>query len=122
MPKQSPWQIRVGRKAEILAEFSVPAHKLQRHALEAFLKAIVVRYRTNSPEEMVYYYASKTRGLPTRLNFAELTPACDIERKLVGYFCGEWECYAEAMREIDAEHAESLKKIMEENRRSKTKP
>jgi hypothetical protein len=100
----------------------VPAHKLQRNALEAFLKSLVVRHRTNNPEEMLHYYVNKTRGTPTRLNFAELTPAYDLDRRRVGYFCGEWECYAEAMREIDTEHAEALKRIMEENRRSKLKP
>jgi hypothetical protein len=122
MAKQRPWQIRVGRKAQIIAEFSVPAHKLQKNALEAFLRSVVVRYRTNNPEEMLGYYVSKTRGRPSRLGFAELSPAYDLDRRLVGYFCSDWECYADAMREIDADHAESLKRILEENKRSKMKP
>lgn len=122
MPKQPPWQIRVGRKAQLIAEFSVPAHKLPKNALEAFLKSVVVRYRTKEPGEMLHYYVSKTRGRPTRLNFAELIPIHDLDRRLVGYFCGEWECYAEAAREIDNEQAESLKRVMEENRRSRMKP
>ncbi len=118
MPKQPPWEIRVGRKADILAEFCVPAHKLQKKACEAFLKALVVRYRTDTPEEMLAFYVNKTRGAPDRLPFAEVRNARDLDRRRVGYFCGDWECYAFAMQEIDAGTAEAIKRLIDENKRA----
>jgi hypothetical protein len=59
-----PWEIRVGRKDKILAEFRVPAHKLQKNALYAFLKAMVVRYRTETSEDMLAFYVNKAHGAP----------------------------------------------------------
>src|SRR5438552_2783008 len=100
MTKQPPWEIQVGRKVEIILEFFVPAHKLQANALKAFLIALVARYRTATPEEMLFYYVNKTRGRPTRLPFANITPTFDFEKRRVGFFCGEWECYARAEHEI----------------------
>jgi hypothetical protein len=55
-----------------LASFRVPVHKLQRNALSAFLRALVVRYRTDTPEEMLAFYVNKTRGAPECLPFAEV--------------------------------------------------
>lgn len=116
MPKHPPWEIRVGRKTEVLADFRVPAHKLQENARAAFLKALVVRYRTDTPEEMLAFYVNKTRGAPDRLPFAEVKPCKDLDRRRVGYWCGDWECYAFAMQEIDADHAEFIKREIERNK------
>ena len=113
MPKQAPWEIRVGRKTEVLAEFSVPAHKLRTDNVKAFLKAIVIRYRNETPEEMMSYYVNKTRGLPSRLPFADVMRAYDIDRCRVGYSCGDWECYAFAMQEISGAVAQTVKKLLE---------
>ena len=109
MPKQPDWEFKVARKAEVLAEFRVPTHKLQKNTLNAFLKALVVRYRTNTPEEMLAFYVNKTRGTPDHLPFAEVHWCSDLDRKRVGYFCGDWECYASAMQEIDADTADANK-------------
>ncbi len=116
---QPPWEIRVGRKDKILAEFRVPAHKLQKNALYAFLKAMVVRYRTETPEDMLAFYVNKTRGAPTRLSFAEARSCHDLEKRRVGHWCGDWDCYASAMREISAEAADGMKLIFEQNRRTR---
>ncbi len=112
MPKQSPWQIRVGRKADVLAEFCVPAHKMDVKDLKTFLRALVVRYRTNSPEDMVGYYVNRRRGHPCRLPFAEVTYQYWPDQCRGGYWCGDWECYASATREIDASAAKALKELM----------
>jgi hypothetical protein len=119
---QSPWEVRVGRKAKVLAEFRVPAHKLQKNTLLAFLKAVVVRYRTESPKDMLAFYVNKTRGAPAPLSFAETKPCHDLAKRRVGYCCGDWECYALAMQEISAEAADGMKLIFEQNRRARLAP
>lgn len=118
VPKQPPWEIRVGRKSDILGNFCVPAHKLQKKACEAFLKALVVRYRTDTPEEMLAFYVNKTRGAPERLPFAEVSYTHDPDRRRVGYWCGDWECYAFATQEIDAGTADAIKRTIDENKRA----
>jgi hypothetical protein len=117
MPKPPEWEIRVGRKAEILADLRVPVHKLQRNALNAFLRALVVRYRTDTPEEMLAFYVNKTRGAPGRLPFAEVRD-CPLDRGRVGYWCGDWECYAFALRELDAETLDCLTGEIQKNKRA----
>ena len=116
MPTQPPWEIRVGRKAEVLGDFRVPAHKLQKHALMTFLRALVVRYRTDTPEDMLAFYVNNTRGTPTRLPFAEVTYCEDLDRQRVGYWCGTWESWACAMHEISAEIAAFVKQQREKVR------
>ena len=113
MPKQPPWEIRVGRKADVLAEFCVPAHKLTEKGLGTFLRALVVRYRADSPEDMLGYYVNRRRGNPCRLPFVEVTPAHRLDECRVGYLCGNWECYASAMQKIDASQAQAMKEILE---------
>ncbi len=93
----APWEITVARKAEILADFRVPVHKLQKNALNAFLKALVVRYSTETPQDMLAFYVNKTRGAPAYLPFAEVSYCHDLGRRRVGYWCGNWDCYAFAM-------------------------
>ncbi len=113
MPKQPPWQIRVGRKADVLAEFCVPAHKIGVKDLNVFLRALVVRYRTNSPEDMVGYYVNRRRGHPCHLPFAEVAPAHRLDECRVGYLCGDWECYASARQKVDASQAQAMKEILQ---------
>ncbi len=113
MPKQPPWEIRVGRKADVLAEFCIPAHKMGVKDLETFLRALVVRYRTDSPEDMLEYYVNQRRGNPYRLPFAEVTPAHRLDERRVGYLCGDWQCYAFAMQKIDASQAQAMKEILQ---------
>ena len=71
-PKSPPWKFSVWRKDEQLAEFDIPAHKLESHEVGRFLHALVVRSRTNSLEEMIKYYVNNRRGHPTRVPFAEV--------------------------------------------------
>jgi len=110
MQKQSPWEITLKRKAKTLAEFTVPAHKLTGNGLKAFLKAIVASERVGDPESMMLLYLNKRRGEPSRLQFAEIRKHEDLKRRRVGYFCGDWECYASALQEIDASTAAWIKK------------
>ena len=115
MPKQPPWEIRVGRKSEVLAEIQVPFHKMGEKDIAAFLRALVVRYRTDRPEDMVSFYVNKRRGNPCRLPFADIKPAYQLEQSRVGYFCGDWECYAFAMHEIDETTATAMLKTLRQS-------
>lgn len=121
MSKQPPWKIQVGRKQEIIAEFTVPAHRLGQNDLEAFLRAMVVRYRTDEPQEMVGFYINKRRGNPTRRSDADVRYFLDPDQRRNGYFCGTLECYASATQEIDESTALGLKKIREQNRKASSK-
>jgi hypothetical protein len=114
--KLPPWDIEVAQKDKILASFQVPAHKLPRKALEAFLKASVARYRSISAEDMVVFYVSKARGNPSRLPFTEITRYWNSETRRSGYFCGEWECYATATYEVSAEIATAIEEQLKKNR------
>jgi hypothetical protein len=96
----------------------VPAHRLGKNDLEAFLRAIVVRYRTDEPEGMLNYYVNRRQGYPTRLPFAEVQYCWDFERRRVGYFCGTWECYAEAVQQIDEATATALSRLHEQNKKT----
>ena len=117
MPKYPPWKIRIGRKAEIIGEFEVPCHRLGTNDLKTFLRALVVRYRTETPEDMAAFYVNRHRGSPDRLPFADTKPSFDFERCLTGYFCGEWECWAEAMQAITPKQARAIKNVLEETQR-----
>jgi hypothetical protein len=97
---QPPWQIQVGRKSVILAEFLVPAHRLQKNSVTAFLKALLVRFSATTAEDMAQFYVNKRPGSPSRLSWAEVRHWQDVERGRVGYWCGTWECYASAMRAL----------------------
>jgi hypothetical protein len=116
MAKQPPWEIKVQCKARTVAEFHVPAHKLQKESLYAFLKAVVVRYRTNTPQEMVGYYLNKTLGLPKRLSLADVKPCHHLDRRRVGYSCGDGDCVAFAMQEVGADVADAATREIERNR------
>jgi hypothetical protein len=116
MQKQPPWEIKVCRKAKILAEFNVPAHKLTKNALEAFLKAVVASERGGAPETIMLFYVNKRRGEPSRIPFAEIRMHEDLEHNRMGYFCGDWECYASATQEIDPSIVAWLKKERHRNK------
>lgn len=107
MPRHPPWTITVGRKQNVIAEFTVPAHNLQRKAREAFLRALVARYSTDTPQEMLHYYANRTRGYPP-IPDVRWNPQPD--RLQNGYFFGDWECYASAMYEIRQAEADWIKR------------
>jgi hypothetical protein len=62
--KTPPWYIEVAKKNKVLARLVVPAHKLPTNALAAFMKALVVRYLTSSPEEMLPFMSAAPRGSP----------------------------------------------------------
>ena len=112
MSKQPLWEIEIACKADVLAEFTVPVNKMGVNDLKAFLRALVIRYRTNSPEDMVDYYVNRRRGHPCRLPFADVTYKHWLDQCRVGYWCGEWECHATAKQEIDASAAQALKEHM----------
>lgn len=118
MPKQPPWKIRIGRKVEIIGEFEVPSHKLDTNGVKSFLRALVARYRTERPEDMVAFYVNRRRGDPARSQLANVIKAWDFDRCLIGYSCGNWDCYADAMRRIGPEAAEFLREETERTKRN----
>jgi hypothetical protein len=96
---------------EILAEFEVSAHKLAKGtSLDAFLKAVVVRNRTGTANEMLSHYVSKARGKPDHLPFSEVVYSHDLDIRLIGYFCGDWESWASAMREYDQSVIDAIRR------------
>ena len=119
MPKHPSWNILVQKQTEIVAEFSVPAHKLPKHALHSFLHGLVVRYSTRTAQEMLPYYVSNTRGLPKYCNLAEVHYFCEPDKPMNGYFCGTWECLAKAWQIMKAEEAEGVMLQLEMNRQAR---
>ena len=117
--KQPPWHIKVARKDNVLEEFDVPAHKLGSKEIGTFLRAIVVRYRTETAEDMASYYVNQRRGAPSRLPFAEVSDCYSEDQQHQGYLCGgwEWEWYATAMQDVGPEAATAMREIV-----AKTKP
>ena len=85
MPKQGPWEIRGGRKAKVLAEFCVPYHKMTTNDLSAFLRALVIQYRTNSPEEMVGYYVNRRLGDPSQIPL-EVKAVNKLDQRRIAYW------------------------------------
>ena len=118
MPLQQPWKIRVGRKSEEIAEFEVPAHKLGSREIDAFLRALVVRYRTTTAEEMIPYYVNGRRGSPYRSSLANMQQCWSDDQREQGKICGDWECYAIATQTISEVHAALVMRFHEENRKS----
>lgn len=103
------WKIMVARKTEIIAELTVPAYRLTEKDLDDLSRALVVRYRNDTVEEMLPYYLNRRRGKPERLNFADPKPYTDEKKLESGVYCGNWDCYAYASQRIGIEHAEAAK-------------
>jgi hypothetical protein len=118
MPLNPTWKIKVGCKAEIIAEFTAPKHRLNGKHLDNFLRALVARYRTDGPEDMLPYYLNARKGGPDRSSLADPRPYPDPERRECGVFCGDWDCYAYATLEISVEQAEALEKNRQQNRQA----
>ena len=116
MPVQEPWKIRVGRKAEEIASFQIPAHKLGSNEIDVFLRALVTRFRTSTAEEMIPYYVNGRRGSPTRSYLAEVQRCWSSDQKEQGKMCGDWECYAIATQKISDEHAAVVIRLRAESR------
>ena len=114
MSKQPQWRILVGRKAGLIADFYMPAHRLMVNDIQAFLKAVVARYSSDGPEDMALYYLNKRRGAPSRLPFADVMPVRDPD--VWGYYCGDWDCYASATQVLDEDAAKALKEMLRVNR------
>jgi hypothetical protein len=119
LPLSAPknWQITVGEKANILAEFEVPIYRLDGRALYVFLKALVARARSESYEDMARFYINRRRGDMFRDARTKIGPFFNYDLRLNGYFCGDWECYARAAYEISAEQADAIKALHDQNRR-----
>lgn len=112
MPKQGPWEICVGRKANVLAKFCVPHHKMSKNDLSAFLRALVIQYRTNDPEKMVGYYVNRRPGHPSRIPL-EIKTVDKIDQRRMGYLCGNWDFYAYALQEYNEELVQEIKRILQ---------
>jgi hypothetical protein len=109
--KTPPWYIEVAKKNKVLARLVVPAHKLPTNALAAFMKALVVRYLTSSPEEMLPFYVSRAKGEPALRSIGyHAEPIFDHKTRRYGYFFGDWECYATATYEVDREQADWIER------------
>lgn len=118
MPSRCPWKIRVAHKDKDIASFEVPEHKLGSKEIGTFLHALVVRYRTETAEEMLPYYVNGRKGLPEKSPFANIVRYDRLDLREVGFFCGDWECYAMATQTISEEHAAIIQQLHEQNRRS----
>jgi hypothetical protein len=112
------WNIRVGRKAKVIADFHAPMHKLDRKGVCDFLRALVIRHRTDTPQEMLDYYVNNRRGKPIHRKDADARFYFDYEKCLSGYWCGDWECYASAAFQLTSEEAEALHNIHLQNKRA----
>ena len=112
MPKQPPWEIHVGQKADVLAKFCVPFHKMSIKDLSAFLRALVICYRTNRPEEMVGYYVNRRLGDPSHI-LLEVKAVHKFDQNQIGYWCGNWDFYAYAMQELDEAKVQAVKQILQ---------
>jgi hypothetical protein len=111
------WKIKVAQKANVLAEFEVPRYRLDGRSLREFLKALVVKARCRSYEEMAPFYINRRRGQMFRDDRTKIIPYFNHELRLNGHFCGEWECYAQAVYEISSEQADAIKAFQDQNRR-----
>jgi hypothetical protein len=109
MAKLPPWEITVARKSDVIAEFQVPGHRFGDREIAAFLRALAVRYRTDTPQDMLDYYVNKRKGRPQRLPLADVQPHLLLEKNRSGFFCGDWECYAMAMQEMAPGAAEAAR-------------
>jgi len=121
MPKHGPWEIRVCRKDEVLAEFCVPYHKMSTGDLSAFLRGLIIQYRTNSPEEMVGYYVNRRLGAPSRIPL-EVMAVNKLDQRRMGYWCGNWDFYAYALQEFDEEQVQAVKQILQATKDSNRGP
>jgi hypothetical protein len=117
MPRPS-WKIEIWCKDKAVARFEAPAHKLSKGALFAFLTALVVRYRTDTPQEMLLFYVNKRSGSPVRLPGAAIQSAWTQDEGEQGYICGDWECRATAMQELDAARAKWVRAQVEKTKSS----
>jgi hypothetical protein len=112
------WNIRVGRKATIVADFCVPMNKLDGKRVHEFLRTLVIRYTTNSPEDMLPYYVNARRGKPVRRSDLDTKSYIDYEKCLSGICCGDWDCYASAAFQLTSDEAEALHNIRRQNQRA----
>ena len=118
MNKPKEWNITVGKKAKILAKLKAPMHQLGRRDLDAFLKAIVVRYRTENAREMLAYYVNRRKGSIQRaFDAPKIVPYFNFEHRWNGVWCGTWDRYARAVYELTAEEAQSIKDVQDANKR-----
>jgi hypothetical protein len=65
---------------------------------------------------MLAFYVNRRRGSPQRLPFADVRWTEDLEHNRVGYFCGDWDCYAMAMQEIDEDIARAVQRELARTR------
>lgn len=119
MAKRPPWEITVARKADVIAEFQVPSHKFGDREIGDFLRALVIRCRTEDPQDMVGYYVNRRKGHPQRLPFADVIRHYLPEKNRSGFFCGTWDCYAMALQEMAPGAVEAVEFHLEQNRRAR---
>jgi hypothetical protein len=75
----------------------------------------VVRYRTDTPQEMLLYYVNNRSGEPSRVDGAEVRHAWSPDHRKQGYICGDLECRATSMRELDDQQVEWVREQVEKN-------
>lgn len=112
------WNIKIGKKAEIIECFSVPINKLDGSALRYFLRASVARYAGGEMKYALNYFVNERNGEPQRSADSSVVRVLDPERAVSGYFCGTWECYAEATFELSENETKILKKYFSKIRQT----
>jgi hypothetical protein len=110
------WEIRVGKKDTIIEQFSVPIYKLDGPALKYFLVSSVARLQCESLQDTLDYFVNGRKGMPQRSPYAQIFCVTDPELGVSGYFCGTWECYAEATFLLSDSEIMGLKRIIRQNK------
>lgn len=104
------------RKADVMADFSLPMYRLDGSNLANFLRAVVINMRTDGAAEMVKYYLNHRASNPRPAEDAEVTNYFHYETRRNGYWCGTWEAYATATFEVSQEEADAIRRIQIQNR------
>lgn len=110
------WEFRIGKKAAIIERFSVPINKLDGKALQYFLRAAVCRYDCSTIQESLEYFVNERPGKPQRSPYSKIYRVLDLQRGVSGYFCGTWDCYAEATFSLSDTEIKGLRKIISQNK------
>jgi hypothetical protein len=109
----APWTFTVVVNGLTTESFDVPAHQLTDEAVKAMLRAIVIRHRTSTAQEMLPYYVNRRRGSISRLPMADVQPAWAPDYTAQGWSCGtQVEAIAYAMRPIDPAQASVVRALI----------
>lgn len=117
--KNPPWDIVVYVNDVEVSSFQIPNHRLEVGGLHDMMRAIFLRYWTDTPEEMSAYYLNKRSGLPIRSSNPDVRDFFDHESRRKGFLIGAPGCYVSASMLMDQGYVDAWKVIEEEYRQVK---